>query len=151
MCKFTASILCFILLFALSLDVSLAAQVFYDKSIGATVSAPINQIAHRRAHSRRTKPSDGGNETSDDQRYNNYNGFGTGGTMTPADDFAFGGYDPDVAIQYRDGVNVSGPYGYDLGFGPGWGGGFGTGGGGGFGPGGGSGFSPRWGGGFGIW
>jgi hypothetical protein len=38
--------------------------------------------------------------------------------MNADDDFAFGGYDPDLVVDYSNGWNVSGPYGYSQGFGP---------------------------------
>ena len=98
-------------------SVSLAGPTYnsFDKSL---VSLPIEQIAHRRTSHNRAASMPNASTT---RNYDNYNGFGTGGSMNADDDFAFGGYDPDLVVDYSNGWNVSGPYGYSQGFGPGYG------------------------------
>jgi hypothetical protein len=98
-------------------DTSFAGSTYnnFDKSL---VSLPIEQIAHRRTNHKRVVSTP---NTTATRNYDTYNGFGTGGSMNADDDFAFGGYDPDLVVDYRNGWNVSGPYGYSQGFGPGYG------------------------------
>ena len=98
-------------------DTSLAGPTYnnFDNSV---LSLPIEQIAHRRTNHKRVVSTP---NTTATRNYDNYNGFGTGGSMNADDDFAFGGYDPDLVVDYRNGWNVSGPYGYSQGFGPGYG------------------------------
>ena len=101
----------------LTTSVSLAGPTYnsFDKSL---VVQPIEQIAHRRTYRNRAVSTP---NASAARNYDSYNGFGTGGSMNADDDFAFGGYDPDLVVDYSNGWNVSGPYGYSQGFGPGYG------------------------------
>lgn len=98
-------------------DTSLAGPTYhnFDNSV---ISMPIEQIAHRRTNRNRAVSTP---NTPATRNYDTYNGFGTSGSMNADDDFAFGGYDPDLVVDYRNGWNVSGPYGYSQGFGPGYG------------------------------
>lgn len=81
----------------------------------------IAQVAHRRAHSRAAVQSGAANSASAEAAYNDYTGFGPDGRMNADDDFAFGGYDPDVVIDYRNGWNTPGPYNDGFGYGSGYG------------------------------
>jgi len=98
-------------------DTSLAGPTYnnFDKSL---VSLPIEQIAHRRKNHKWVVSTP---NTTATRNYDTYNGFGMGGSMNAEDDFAFGGYDPDLVVDYRNGWNMSGPYVYSQGFGPGYG------------------------------
>jgi hypothetical protein len=98
-------------------DTALAGPTYnnFDNSL---ISLLIEQIGHRRTYHKRAVSTP---NTTATRNYDTYNGFGTGGSMNADDDFAFGGYDPDLVVDYSNGWNVSGQYGYSQGFGPGYG------------------------------
>lgn len=81
----------------------------------------VEQVAHRRANSRAAPQSGATNSASTGNVYNDYTGFGSGGRMNVDDDFAFGGYDPDFVVDYRNGWNTPGLYNDGFGYGPGYG------------------------------
>ena len=113
----SALVLISILLSFLVADTSLAGPT-YNNFNNSVISLPIEQIGHRRTYHKRAVSMP---NTTATRNYDTYNGFGTGGSMNADDDFAFGGYDPDLVVDYRNGWNVNGPYGYSQGFGPGYG------------------------------
>jgi hypothetical protein len=80
-------------------------------------AASTEQVAHRRGATKR------GTETSapSANAYDTYTGFGSGGRMNADDDFAFGGYDPDYVVDYRNGWNSPGMYVDGIGPGAGYG------------------------------
>jgi len=81
----------------------------------------VDQVAHRRAHSRTAAQPGATNSASTEGVYNDYTGFGSGGRMNAEDDFAFGGYDPDFVVDYRNGWNTPGLYNDGFGYGAGYG------------------------------
>ena len=109
----SALVLISILLSFLIADTSLAGPT-YNNCDNSVISLPIEQISHPRTYHKRAVST---LNTTAPRNYDTYNRFGPGGSMNADDDFAFGGYDPDLVVDYRNGWNVSGPYGYSQGFG----------------------------------
>lgn len=106
------------------LTANLAAAPFpatdrYVNSISRATS--IRQVAHKRAHSRTAAQSGAASSASKGSVYNDYTGFGSGGGMNAEDDFAFGGYDPDSVVDYRNRWNTPGLYNDGFGYGAGYG------------------------------
>jgi hypothetical protein len=79
------------------------------------------QVAHRRTHPRAAVQSGAANAASTEDVFNDDTVFGSGGRINADDDFAFGGYDPDVVVDYRNGWNTLGPYNDGFGYGAGYG------------------------------
>lgn len=106
------------------LTASLAAAPFpaSDMHVNNISSATsVVQVAHRRAHSRAAAQSGAAISGSMEGAYNDYTGFGSGDRMNADDDFAFGGYDPDFAVDYQNGWNAPGLYNDGFGYGAGYG------------------------------
>ncbi len=106
------------------LTVSLAAAPFPATDMhvsNISRATPVVQVAHRRAHSRAAAQSGTAISGSTGDIYNDYTGFGSGDRMNADDDFAFGGYDPDFVVDYRNGWNTPGLYNDGFGYGAGYG------------------------------